>query len=109
MCLNESLKAVALGTDKNARIGFQCMRCDAQIEAEALMEQEPSREALERLMFKVHDMREMQKAYFARKMEYHKKQSIRLEKEVDDMIKQLQRRGYELKPPPASPTQGSLI
>jgi hypothetical protein len=49
---------------------------------------------LELLMARVEQMRGHQRDYFARKTQTDKKLSIELEKQVDELIRQLRRRGY---------------
>jgi len=52
------------------------------------------KDAVDYLLNKVALMRKKQKDYFARKMDFDKRDAIRLEKEVDDLILRYKLRGY---------------
>lgn len=53
---------------------------------------------IELLMARVEAMRAAQRDYFARRMQADKKLSIALEQEVDGLIRQLRKRGYDPEP-----------
>lgn len=59
------------------------------------MDARTDRDAVEYLLFKITELRQHQRDYFARKMETDKRLAIAAEREMDDIIRRYKLRGYD--------------